>query len=238
MVPLKAALLPMLIKERRAANTVTTRMATTGMVVRLSIYIACQRQELFMEATYLTMLSAREKGRPLSRAKDQVIRDAAARQPIALQNSRAIMMQTMMVAPASEPTDVWKIRMKGDSEDSSMSKPSMLVALKSTASSNPTARVPLIPRLISIDRGTSVLAFLTSSDICERQSRLLAFSVCTYMHDRIGSDKGQCITLQTNEESQRLRWPLPLIVEGSKYVLRTVVCRGEIYQGHEDSEEA
>jgi hypothetical protein len=38
MVPLKAALLPMLIRARRAEKTVTTRMAITGIVVRLSIY--------------------------------------------------------------------------------------------------------------------------------------------------------------------------------------------------------
>lgn len=36
-MPLKAALLPMLMRARRAAKTVTTRMDTTGMVLRLSI---------------------------------------------------------------------------------------------------------------------------------------------------------------------------------------------------------
>lgn len=112
------------------------------------------------------MLRAREKGKPRSRAKDHVIRDAAAKQPIALQNSRTMIMLTMIVAPAVDPTAVWKIRMKGDNGESSVNSCSMLVALKSTARSSPTASVPLIPRLISIERGTSVLAFLTSSDIC------------------------------------------------------------------------
>jgi len=37
-VPLKAALLPMLMRARRAAKTVTTRMETTGMVLGLSIW--------------------------------------------------------------------------------------------------------------------------------------------------------------------------------------------------------
>jgi hypothetical protein len=36
-VPLKAALLPMLMRARRADRVVTTMMAVTGMVVRLSI---------------------------------------------------------------------------------------------------------------------------------------------------------------------------------------------------------
>jgi hypothetical protein len=117
------------------------------------------------------MLRALEKGKPLSRAKDQVMRDAAARQPIALQNSRAMMMLTMMVVPALEPTDCWKIRMNGDrGESRSMSRASRPVALKSTAMSSPMARVPLIPRLMSIERGTSVLAFFTSSDIYKSQS--------------------------------------------------------------------
>jgi hypothetical protein len=33
---------------------------------------------------------------------------------MALQNSRTIMMLTMMVAPTVEPTALWKIRMKGE----------------------------------------------------------------------------------------------------------------------------
>lgn len=97
------------------------------------------------------------------------MRDAAARQPMALQNSRAMMMLTMMVVPTFEPTDCWKIRMKGDrGESRSRSKSSRPVALKSTAISSPIARVPLMPKLMSIERGTSVLAFLTSSDICQK----------------------------------------------------------------------
>ena len=124
------------------------------------------REEGFLwKHCLLTMLRAREKGKPLSRANDQVIREAAARQPIALQNSRTMMMHTMMVAPVSEPTALWKIRMKGDRDDSSTRSSSILVALKSTARSSPTASVPLMPRLMSMERGTSVLAFLTSSDI-------------------------------------------------------------------------
>lgn len=93
------------------------------------------------------------------------MREAAAKQPIALQNSSAMMMLTMIVAPAVEPTALRNIRIKGDSGDSIVSRVSISVALKRTASNSPTARVPLIPRLMSIERGTSVLAFLTSSDI-------------------------------------------------------------------------
>jgi hypothetical protein len=124
-----------------------------------------KEESLLWKHYLLTMLRAREKGRPLSRANDHVMREAAARQPMALQNSRAMMIHTMMVAPVLEPTALWKIRIKGDRDDSSVRSSSMLVALKSTARSSPTASVPLMPRLMSMERGTSVLAFLTSSDI-------------------------------------------------------------------------
>jgi hypothetical protein len=113
----------------------------------------------------LTKLRRGEKGRPRSRANDHVIREAAARHPIALQNSSKIMMLTMMVAPADDPTASRKIRMNGESTESSIRRFSMSCALNNTARSIPTASVPLMARLMSIERGTSVLAFLTSSDI-------------------------------------------------------------------------
>jgi len=117
------------------------------------------------------MLRAREKGSPRSRAKDHVMRDAAAKQPIALQNSRRTMMETIIVAPKSEPTAWLKMRRKGAvGASASASKCGMSWALKRTARSMPRAKVPLMKRLSSIERGTSVLAFLTSSDIL----RLLA----------------------------------------------------------------
>jgi hypothetical protein len=115
-----------------------------------------------------TMLRARENGKPRSRANDQVMRDAAARQPIALQNSSKTIMLTMMVAPTFDPTAAWKIRMKGEVAAcwSSIS-PWMSFALKRTAKSMPSAKEPFITRLRSIERGTSVLALRTSSDICK-----------------------------------------------------------------------
>lgn len=146
------------------------------------------------------MLKAREKGRPRSRAKDQVMRDAAARQPIALQNSRSTMMDTMTVAPAFEPTAWWNMLRKGAVWASwSWSRRGMLSALKRTAKSMPRARVPLMARLRSMERGTSVLAFLTSSDIyfCRYQhgkSWKVGF-LSTYVDDRVCSDKSQGITL-------------------------------------------
>jgi hypothetical protein len=116
------------------------------------------------------MLRAREKGRPWSRAKDQVIREAAAKQPIALQNSRKMMILIIMVAPASEPTAARKMRTKAAVVAFVSSSNSwMFSALKRTAKSIPKANDPLMTRLSNIDRGTSVLAFLTSSDICMHQ---------------------------------------------------------------------
>ena len=121
-----------------------------------------------------TMLRARENGKPRSRAKDHVMRDAAARQPIALQNSSKTMMLTIMVAPTFDPTAVWKIRMKGEVDAFwSSIKPWMSFALKRTAKSIPSANEPFITRLSSILRGTSVLALRTSSDICKCQFRCL-----------------------------------------------------------------
>jgi hypothetical protein len=130
------------------------------------------------------MLKARENGSPWSRAKDQVMRDAAAKQPMALQNSRKMMMLTMIVAPTFDPTAALKIRTKAAvGALTSSSSTCMFSALNSTAKSIPSANEPLIARLRSIERGTSVLAFLTSSDICicELNSTLLMY--CTYVHD-------------------------------------------------------
>jgi len=94
------------------------------------------------------------------------MRDAAAKQPIALQNSSAITITVMMIAPVLEPVAYMNIRMKmGIVVEVSSSKFMMSGALKRTETSIPSARQPLIPRLRSMDRATSVLAFLTSSDI-------------------------------------------------------------------------
>jgi len=167
-VPLKAALLPMLMRARRAAKTVTTRMEMTGMVLRLSIcgVLVEGSQVVCRSKGVLTMLRAREKGSPRSRANDHVMRDAAARHPIALQNSSRTIIATMTVAPASEPTACVKMRRKGAVVAFwSLSKSVILWALKRTAKSIPNANVPLMTRLRSIERGTSVLAFFTSSDI-------------------------------------------------------------------------
>lgn len=75
----------------------------------------------------------------------------------------------------------------------------MSSALKRTAKSMPRARVPFIARLRSMERGTSVLAFLTSSDIyfCRYQHGKCwdVRSHYTYVNDRVCSDKSQGITL-------------------------------------------
>ena len=98
-------LLPMLMRARRAAKRVTMRMEMTGMVLRLSICFFCEFTFYAEKGQRRrTMLKAREKGKPRSRAKDHVMRDAAARQPIALQNSSSTIIETMTVAPAFEPT--------------------------------------------------------------------------------------------------------------------------------------
>ena len=166
------------------------------------------------------MLRAREKGSPRSRANDQVIREAAAKQPIALQNSRRTMMLTIMVAPASEPTAWRKMRRKGAvAAVSSASSPGISCALNKTANSMPKAKIPLITRLRSIDLGTSVLAFLTSSDICNGQRRVTNYVRHTYMNNRVGSNESQSIALQTNKEGQSLSTPCALVMEGREDLL-------------------
>lgn len=128
------------------------------------------------------MLSAREKGRPRSRANDHVMRDAAARHPIALQNSSSTMMETMTVTPALDPTAWLNMRRKGAvCAVWSCSMCVMSWALKSTAKSIPNASVPLMTRLRSMERGTSLLAFLTSSDIY----------VPSRKHEAMGNDIAQ-----------------------------------------------
>lgn len=114
----------------------------------------------------LTTLRVRQNGSPRSLAKDQVIRDAAAKQPIALQNSKVMIMTVMMIAPTVDPVAYSNMRMKsGVVEVVSFINSSISGALNSTETSMPRARHPLIPRLKSMERATSVLAFLTSSDI-------------------------------------------------------------------------
>jgi hypothetical protein len=181
----------------------------------------------------LTMLKAREKGRPWSRANDQVIRDAAAKQPIALQNSKKMMMAIMIVAPALDPTAVRKMRTKAAvAASESLSSSWMFSALNSTAKSIPKASEPLMIKLSNIDRGTSVLAFLTSSDICMREMSVTVKPDYTNMDHRIRSDKCQSIALQAHEECQSLRWPLPAIVEGREYDFGGIVVPRQVDHGY------
>ena len=112
------------------------------------------------------MLSARENGSPLSLANDHVMRDAAAKHPIALQNSSTIIIPVMIDAPAVDPVAYSNMRMNSGVVDVVSSINCMISgALKRSAISILRARQPLIPRLSNIDLATSVLAFLTSSDI-------------------------------------------------------------------------
>lgn len=108
------------------------------------------------------------------------MRDAAAKQPIALQNSSRMIMLTMTVAPASDPTACLKIRIKGAVVAASSSKAVMSLALNRTANNMPSASEPLMMRLNSMERGTSLLAFFTSSDICSCQ--LLSHEVLISLH--------------------------------------------------------
>ena len=96
------------------------------------------------------------------------MREAAAKQPMALQNSSAMMMLVMIVAPVVEPVAHSKIRMNAGTGDGAVSISMMSGALNRTAKSMPNARQPLIPRLRSMERATSTLAFRTSSDIYRR----------------------------------------------------------------------
>jgi hypothetical protein len=85
---------------------------------------------------------------------------------MALQNSSAMMMLAMMVAPAVDPVAHSKILMKAGTGEGSVNTVMISGALKSTAKSMPNARHPLIPKLNNMERATSTLAFRTSSDIC------------------------------------------------------------------------
>jgi len=110
------------------------------------------------------MLMYRENGRPRSRAKDQVIREAAAKQPSALQNSRTMIMLVITVAPSFEPTVARKIWIMGNPV-AFLKIVARFGTLNNTAKSMPRARQPLMARPRSIEQATSVLAFFTSSDI-------------------------------------------------------------------------
>lgn len=57
-----------------------------------------------------------------------------------------------------------------------------------------------MPKLMSIERGTSVLAFFTSSDICKSQSYSAVESDKTYVHNGIRADEGQCVALQSDKK--------------------------------------
>jgi hypothetical protein len=76
-----------------------------------------------------------------------------------------MIMLVMTVAPALDPTASTKTCTKegGEVDERSMS-PGALIKIPQ---SMPNARQPLMKRLSNIDLATSVLAFLTSSDICD-----------------------------------------------------------------------
>jgi hypothetical protein len=120
---------------------------------------------------------------------------------MALQNSRKMMMLIMIVAPALDPTAVRKIRTKAAVLAlESLSSSWMFSALNSTAKSIPKANDPLMIRLSIMERGTSVLAFLTSSDICLGELSLVMQSDQTYMDHRVCANKSESIALQTDEK--------------------------------------
>jgi hypothetical protein len=78
-----------------------------------------------------------------------------------------MMIATMTVAPGIEPTASLNIWMTGKPEVSVRIKVIFSIGtLNNTAKSIPRARHPFIARLSNMERATSVLAFLTSSDIC------------------------------------------------------------------------
>lgn len=60
----------------------------------------------------------------------------------------------------------------------------------------------------------------------------------TYVHNRICTDKGQCVALQSNKEGQCLRRPLSLIVESGEDSLSSVMVWRQVNQRHQDPEEA
>lgn len=58
------------------------------------------------------------------------------------------------------------------------------------------------------------------------------------MYNRVGSYERKSISLETNEESQCLSWPLPFVVKRSEDILCSVMSGCEIHQRYQDTEEA
>lgn len=110
---------------------------------------------------------------PRSLAKAQVIREHDARRATLQNNCTAATMQTMNAAPAIDPVASMKIAMNvypGLDINADLISP----ATKSIAIIIANAKIPFKVMLMSIDHGTTIGAFLISSDIWAaiRQHRL------------------------------------------------------------------
>ena len=110
-----------------------------------------------------TLLSIRQPGRPLSRAKAQQMRDVEAEKPTLALMVRSMTMLAMTAAPARDCTAWWKMAMKGKAGFSA-STASTSPMRKSTVRIIAKPRVPLMAMPVMMDRGTTICAFWISSD--------------------------------------------------------------------------
>lgn len=104
MTPLKAVVEPMLMSARRAAMTAVTATALTGIEV---LSLICRHVSSYqggnIRVRWLTLLSQRQPGRPLSLAKAQQMREVEAAKP-----TFALMVSTMtMEAITAAPDRDW-----------------------------------------------------------------------------------------------------------------------------------
>lgn len=162
-----------------------------------------------------TWLRVPEKGKPLSRANDQIMRDAVARNPMVVLKARATRMADMPVLPPTEPVACMKISIKGKPMVFwAASASSGLPMQKMTAISIPKPREPLMMMLRMMDRGTSTAALAISSDIYRglAHKRLIKQGYeNTYMNSSIGTDKRKGCAKRAHHEGQAVCWPITLI---------------------------
>jgi hypothetical protein len=60
----------------------------------------------------------------------------------------------------------------------------------------------------------------------------------TYVYNRVCSDEGQCVALQSNKKGQCLCWPLPLVVESCEDSFSSVVVWRQVHQRNQNPKES
>jgi hypothetical protein len=110
-----------------------------------------------------TLLSTRQPGRPLSRAKAQQMRDVEAEKPTFALIVSSMTILAITAAPARDCTAWWKTAMKGKAGFSA-STASTSPRRKRTVRIMAKPREPLMAIPVMMERGTTICAFWISSD--------------------------------------------------------------------------